>query len=121
MKSSAYNIFMGRESMKQTTRFGLTFTLENNKLKQSRAKPQTTQAALEAVAKSQQAAQDPGFSADTLESLQQLLGELEHLVGLAKVKDLVKEIRAYVEICRRRAQFSLKSDSLVLHMRFKGN
>lgn len=107
--------------MRQTTRFGLTFTLENNKLKQSRAKPQTTQAALEAVAKSQQAAQDPGFTAETEENLQKLLGELENLVGLTKVKDLVKEIRAYVEICRRRTQFNLKSDSLVLHMIFKGN
>jgi stage V sporulation protein K len=50
-----------------------------------------------------------------------LFYELERLVGLHSVKSLMREIRAYVEIGRRRQQFQLKSDNLVLHMVFKGN
>ncbi|MCR3920992.1 MAG: AAA family ATPase [Firmicutes bacterium] len=107
--------------MKQTTRFGLTFTMENNELKQSREESSTTEAAVASVALAQQAAEDPDVSTETQETLQQLVGELEQLVGLTKVKDLVKEISAYVEICRRREKFQLKNDSLVLHMIFKGN
>ena len=107
--------------MKQTTRFSLTFTLKNKQLTQSRESSQPSQDAREAAAEAQQAAIDPGFSAETDDSLQQLLCELDTMVGLTKVKDLVKEIRAYVEICRRREKFALKSESLVLHMIFKGN
>lgn len=107
--------------MKRTTRFGLTYKLEDNELKQSLESTPPAKAALEALSGAQEAAVNPGFSANTEESLQQLLGELEKLVGLAKVKDLVMEMRAYVEICRRRQRFHLKNDSLVLHMVFKGN
>jgi stage V sporulation protein K len=107
--------------MKQTTRFGLTFTLENNRLKERRAKSETAQDSAKAVTKSQPAPQESDISAAEQDNLSQLLGELEHLVGLTKVKELVREIRAYVEISRRRAQFNLKSDNLVLHMIFYGN
>nr|WP_243441130.1 AAA family ATPase [Dethiobacter alkaliphilus] len=58
---------------------------------------------------------------ETPPNLQQLINELNRLVGLGNVKELVREIRAYVEISRRRQSFQLKNDGLVLHMVFKGN
>ena len=54
-------------------------------------------------------------------NLQNLLSELDKLVGLAKVKELVREIMAFVEISRRRERFNLKNENLVLHMIFSGN
>lgn len=107
--------------MKRTARFGLTYKLEENELKQSRDNASPVSAAMETIRKAQQAAAEPAYSATTSDSLQQVLGELEQLVGLENVKELVSEIRAYVEICRRRQRFHLKNDSLVLHMIFKGN
>lgn len=53
--------------------------------------------------------------------LEGLLQELDRLVGLWPVKELVKEIRAYVEIQRRRQEEGLFSSSMALHMVFKGN
>lgn len=47
--------------------------------------------------------------------------ELNQLVGLAEVKRIVEEIRAYVKIGRQRAAHHLKCDDLVLHMIFSGN
>jgi stage V sporulation protein K len=95
--------------------------MEDKELKQSREHLPQTNKAVDVLSKAEQAAADPAFSTDTSVSMQQLFSELEKLVGLEKVKDLVQEIRAYVEICRRRQQFSLKNDSMVLHMIFKGN
>ncbi len=62
-------------------------------------------------------ARDPAVPADP----GAILAEIDSLVGLHRVKKLIKEIRAYVEISHRRRQHQLKSDSLVLHMVFKGN
>ena len=107
--------------MKQTTRFGLKYTFADKELKQSRESSGPARAVEETAVKAQQAASDPGFSAEIQESLQQVLGELDNLIGLAKVKELAREIRAFVEICRRRERFQLKNESLVLHMIFKGN
>ncbi|NLZ94114.1 MAG: AAA family ATPase [Firmicutes bacterium] len=104
--------------MKQTTRFSLTYSLEDKKLKQSRenrTEPTTQAPSIPEVNK------ETVYKTETEEGIQRLVGELEQLVGLGKVKELVKEIRAYVEICRRREQFRLRNDSLVLHMIFKGN
>ncbi len=53
--------------------------------------------------------------------LQSLMKEIDELIGLQKVKGLIKEIRAFVEISQLRRQHQLKSDGLVLHMVFKGN
>ncbi|HHY47183.1 MAG TPA: AAA family ATPase [Firmicutes bacterium] len=53
--------------------------------------------------------------------LHQAMAELDSLVGLEKVKSLVREIVAYVRIQRIRAQRLLASDPLVLHMIFSGN
>jgi len=50
-----------------------------------------------------------------------LLKELDELIGLAQVKELVKEIRAYVEIQKRRQAEGLAASPMSLHMIFKGN
>ncbi|MCG0277818.1 MAG: AAA family ATPase [Thermanaeromonas sp.] len=53
--------------------------------------------------------------------LEELLQQLDKLVGLWPVKELVREIRAYVEIQRRRREEGLFSSPMALHMIFKGN
>lgn len=53
--------------------------------------------------------------------LKETMGELESLVGLENVKALVKEIQAFIEIQKKRAQERLITEPLVLHMVFKGN
>lgn len=55
------------------------------------------------------------------EALAQVMAELESLVGLHRVKQAVRELRAYVEIRQRRAAVGLACEPLVLHMAFKGN
>ncbi|TYP48688.1 stage V sporulation protein K [Thermosediminibacter litoriperuensis] len=57
----------------------------------------------------------------TEEKIEDILKELDSLVGLPKVKQLVKEIQAFVEIQKRRQKEQLISEPLVLHMIFKGN
>ncbi len=47
--------------------------------------------------------------------------ELNSLVGLTKIKQLIHEIYAYVEIQRKRKIEALNNDNTVLHMIFKGN
>lgn len=55
------------------------------------------------------------------EMLQQALSQLNSLVGLSDVKQLVHEIKAFVEIQQRRAREGLTNEPLVLHMVFRGN
>ncbi|SHM75351.1 stage V sporulation protein K [Caldanaerovirga acetigignens] len=55
------------------------------------------------------------------EKIEDVLKELDSLIGLTKVKQLVREIQAYVEIQKRRQKEQLFSEPLVLHMIFKGN
>ena len=43
------------------------------------------------------------------------------MIGLAEVKRVVEEIKAYVEIQQKRLYHHLKCNALVLHMIFKGN
>ena len=50
-----------------------------------------------------------------------VLLELESLIGLKNVKKLVHEIRAFVEIQRRRTRERLITQPMVLHLIFKGN
>lgn len=107
--------------MKRSAGLRLTFRMEENKLQPSRLDSSDTSQALDVLAKAGQAVADPAFSAELQPGLQQIFCELNKLVGLANVKDLVHEIRAYVEICKRRQRFQLKNDSMVLHMIFKGN
>jgi stage V sporulation protein K len=49
------------------------------------------------------------------------LGELDSMIGLGQVKDLVRELRAFVEIQRRRLRAGLAAEPIVLHMIFRGN
>jgi stage V sporulation protein K len=53
--------------------------------------------------------------------VEEVLRELDSLIGLDKVKSLIKEIYAFVEIQKKRQKEDLFSDSTVLHMIFKGN
>ncbi len=52
---------------------------------------------------------------------EQVLDELNGLIGLREVKGLVSEVSAYVQIQKRREKLSLRSEQLALHMIFKGN
>ncbi|MDO7787412.1 AAA family ATPase [Desulforamulus aquiferis] len=52
---------------------------------------------------------------------EEILGELNQLVGLNSVKKLVKEIQAFVEIQKLRQREKLIYEPMVLHMIFKGN
>ncbi|WP_141706290.1 AAA family ATPase [Desulfuribacillus alkaliarsenatis] len=54
-------------------------------------------------------------------SIRELFQELNQLVGLYEVKKLVSEIYAYLQIQRQRNKQGLLTDSIVLHMIFKGN
>ncbi|MCX7781782.1 MAG: stage V sporulation protein K [Negativicutes bacterium] len=53
--------------------------------------------------------------------VEEILRELDSLIGLQEVKRLVREIYAFIEIQRRREKERLATDPLVLHMIFKGN
>jgi stage V sporulation protein K len=53
--------------------------------------------------------------------LNDVLSELDSLVGLSAVKALVRELVAYVRIQRIREMRQLASEPLVLHMVFSGN
>ncbi|MDN5344982.1 MAG: stage sporulation protein [Clostridia bacterium] len=50
-----------------------------------------------------------------------VIAELDRMIGLENVKGLVKELRAFVEIQRRRQREGLASNVNTLHMIFKGN
>lgn len=53
--------------------------------------------------------------------VEEILHELDSLIGLNKVKKLVREIYAFIEIQKRREKERLVTEPLVLHMIFKGN
>ncbi|MGZ4033161.1 MAG: stage V sporulation protein K [Tumebacillaceae bacterium] len=52
---------------------------------------------------------------------QQILKELDQLIGLKQVKTLVQEIYAFIQIQQKRQQAKLATEPIVLHMIFKGN
>lgn len=56
-----------------------------------------------------------------LNNVEDILKELDSLVGLNIVKKLVRELQAFVEIQKRREDAKLATEPLVLHMIFKGN
>lgn len=58
---------------------------------------------------------------ETAGKIESLMHELDKLVGLAHVKELIREIRAYVEIQKRRQAEGLLTSPMSLHMIFKGN
>jgi len=53
--------------------------------------------------------------------LAEALAQLDALVGLEEVKQLVYEIKAFIEIQQRRRQEGLATEPLTLHMVFRGN
>lgn len=53
--------------------------------------------------------------------LNQVVLQLEMLIGLAEIKELVIEVLALLFINKRRTEAGLKTESQVLHMIFKGN
>lgn len=55
------------------------------------------------------------------ETLEDLMKELDSLIGLEDVKKLVREIQAFATIQKKRREESLNADPLVFHMIFKGN
>lgn len=55
------------------------------------------------------------------ERIENILRELDNLIGLTEVKKLVREIYAFIEIQKRREKERLNTEPLVLHMIFKGN
>lgn len=60
---------------------------------------------------------DPAFTPN----IQEILSELDSLIGLREIKKLIREIYAYVEIQKRRQREKLLSEPQVWHMIFKGN
>lgn len=60
-------------------------------------------------------------TAGTDSPLEKALASLDRLVGLKEVKQLVHEIKAFIEIQQRRAREGLATEPLTLHMIFKGN
>lgn len=66
--------------------------------------------------------QAPGSDEDARrQRVDAVLAELDALVGLAPVKELVRELAAFVEIQQRRAKEHLPTKPMALHMIFKGN
>lgn len=55
------------------------------------------------------------------ERLKEVTLELNSLIGLKNVKQLVKEIQAFIDIQKKRKFMNLISEPVVLHMIFKGN
>ncbi|MDI6879360.1 MAG: AAA family ATPase [Desulfitobacteriaceae bacterium] len=55
------------------------------------------------------------------ERIHEILAELDALIGLNSVKQLIRELQAFVEIQKRRTREKLVAESLVLHMIFRGN
>lgn len=51
----------------------------------------------------------------------QALEELKQLVGLKKIKELIKDYIAFLKIQELRSNYNLKNQSIVMHMVFKGN
>lgn len=55
------------------------------------------------------------------QQIQEIFKELEALIGLRRVKKLIKEVHAFVEIQKKREIENLVTEPMVLHMIFRGN
>jgi Holliday junction resolvasome RuvABC ATP-dependent DNA helicase subunit len=64
---------------------------------------------------------DSNFAVSSKKEIDEILKELDSLIGLAEIKKLVREIHAFVEIQKRREKEQLATEPIVLHMIFKGN
>ncbi|WAA10804.1 stage V sporulation protein K [Fervidibacillus albus] len=58
---------------------------------------------------------------DGHEILAEIEEELHSLVGLKSVKQMIREIYAWIIVNKKRTEFGLKTEKQVLHMMFKGN
>lgn len=56
-----------------------------------------------------------------LKKVEEILQELDSLIGLVSVKKLILEIQAFVEIRKLRAKENLATEPLVLHSIYRGN
>ncbi len=56
-----------------------------------------------------------------LKEIEKVYQELDSLIGLDNVKELVKEIKAFVIIDQKRKEKNLSTEPLVFHMIFSGN
>jgi stage V sporulation protein K len=74
---------------------------------------------LDNIAATNASASDVQFSLE--QRIENLLSELDSLIGLTEVKKLVREIYAFIEIQKRREREHLNTEPMVLHMIFKGN
>lgn len=75
----------------------------------------------EAQAGTAQPAAQVMTAADQDLSVRSILAELDELIGLDRVKTVVREIQAFISIQRRRRLEGLNAEPLVLHMIFRGN
>ncbi|MCZ4150536.1 AAA family ATPase, partial [Escherichia coli] len=66
-------------------------------------------------------AEEPLPSNSHHESVADIFKELDEMIGLDKVRDIVYEIYALIQINKFRAEEGLKSSKQVYHMIFKGN
>lgn len=55
-----------------------------------------------------------------IDGVDAILSELHHLIGLTEIKEVVQELRAFVEVQRRRQACGLAAEPHLLHMAFKG-
>ncbi|QGG46772.1 AAA family ATPase [Heliorestis convoluta] len=55
------------------------------------------------------------------EAIEEILKELNSLVGLQEVKTLIHELRSFVEVRNMRIEQGLTNEAMALHMIFKGN
>lgn len=55
------------------------------------------------------------------ETMEEIMNELNTLIGLSEVKKLIRELQAFATIQKKRKEENLNTDPLVFHMIFKGN
>lgn len=58
---------------------------------------------------------------DSAEKAEEILAELDDMIGLNMVKKFIHELQAFVDIQKKREKEKLLTDPLVLHMLFSGN
>ncbi|MHB8917430.1 MAG: stage V sporulation protein K [Desulfocucumaceae bacterium] len=63
----------------------------------------------------------PGPDHKKNQGMEEIFQELNSLVGLERIKQLIQEIYAFVEIQKKRQKEDLASENTVLHMIFRGN
>ncbi|MGM1044915.1 MAG: AAA family ATPase [Bacillota bacterium] len=66
-------------------------------------------------------AKEPSIHLEQIESITHLFEELNSMIGLEKVKDLIYEIYAFLQVEKMRKEAGLRVGSQSYHMLFKGN